>query len=190
MRPQEVDARIERKLRRIRPAFRGRLGALDLQKRIQRIQLRGLAGEGLEDIELFQQFGFTSAPPAGTELVLLPIGGKTSQCIVVATENGSMRLRLENAGESAQYNRHGDYVWIRDGRIVEIKAQNHVKVDAPTAEFTGDVHVGGNLTCDGNISDATSSMQAMRDTYNGHTHHENNPVNGNTNAPNQLMGAP
>lgn len=192
MKPQDIDARIARQLRRLRPAFRGRLAALDLSKRLQRMQLRGLAGELLEDIEHFQQFGFTSAPPEGSELVVIPIGGKTSQCIVVACENGRYRFRLQQPGEAALYNKDGDYVWIRDGRIVEIKAQQKVKVDAPAAEFTGDVTIAGNLTVTGNITgasvaDAYGSMQQMRVVYNGHTHHENNAVNGNTNTPNQQM---
>ncbi|MES7472754.1 hypothetical protein U6K92_12545, partial [Cutibacterium acnes] len=70
----------------------------------------------------------------------------------------------------------GDYVLLKRGRIVEVKAGARLRVDAPEAEFTGnvtiagDLHVQGDTTCDGDVSDARGSMQEMRGRYNSHTH--------------------
>lgn len=211
MSPKDIDRRIARMMSHYRLPFRGKSTALNVSARVQRLQLRGLSREQLEEIELFQHFGFSSSPPDDSEIIVIPLGGKTSHCVAIASENGAVRFKLEKKGESALYNKEGDYVWIRDGRIVEIKAAGHVKVDAPSAQFTGDVTVEGNLSVAGDIaavgniasaaniaaagnmaaagtvSDATGSMTEMREIYDGHNHHENNPVNGNTNAPNQLM---
>ncbi len=52
---------------------------------IQKVQASGLADETLQDVELMQQFGFTSVPPANTQAVILPIGGQTTPGIVIAT---------------------------------------------------------------------------------------------------------
>ncbi|STU35668.1 Mu-like prophage protein gp45 [Klebsiella pneumoniae] len=67
---------------------------------IQQVQVKGLAGEQLQDAELFQHFGFTSCPPAGTQCIVLPIGGQTSHAIIIATENGAYRLQVAS-GEVA-----------------------------------------------------------------------------------------
>ncbi|HET7675830.1 MAG TPA: hypothetical protein VFL54_09940 [Gammaproteobacteria bacterium] len=47
----------------------------------------------------------------------------------------------------------------------EITASSPTKVtsDAPMTEVAGDLHVGGSVTCDNDISDAKGSMQEMRD---------------------------
>lgn len=176
MTPQDVDRRITRALARQRLGFRGRTAALNLQARLQRVQLKGLADEILQDVELFQHFGFTSSLPNNTEVIVIPLGGKSGHCVVVASEAGALRFKTEKAGESAIYNQHGDCVYIRDGRIVEIRAGNHVKVEAPSAEFTGDVkvagklQVGGDIESGGDVKDKVSSMQSMRDSYNPHNH--------------------
>lgn len=45
-----------------------------------------------------QQFGLTSMPPAGTQVVVIPIGGATTHSVVVATENGNFRVKNLKGG--------------------------------------------------------------------------------------------
>lgn len=67
-----------------------------------------------------------------------------------------------------------------------INASSSVNITTPTLTLTGNLSVSGNITSGGQVSDVKSSMQAMRNTYNSHTHGNGN--NGaNTNAPNSSM---
>ncbi|WP_337050194.1 phage baseplate assembly protein V, partial [Serratia fonticola] len=114
-----IDERISRFLSRVRQAFRGKISLVNTGSGIQATQVNGLAGEDLPGIELFQHYGFTSAPPAGTTAVIIPVGGKTTHGIIVATEHGSYRLQgLEN-GEVALYTDEGASIVLKRGKIIE-----------------------------------------------------------------------
>lgn len=113
----------------VRQAFRAVLAGLNLSTRVQRVSGEGLADEELEDMELFQHFGFTSAPPPGTEYIALPLGGRTSASVVVATEHGAVRFVLDNQGESCVYNQWGDFAHFKKDRSIHVKAQEKVFVE-------------------------------------------------------------
>lgn len=200
MNAQEVDKRIARALAGLRLPFRVELGLIDTLAPVQIVEAQGLAGETLNDHEIFQHYGFTSAPPPESQGLVLPIGGRTAQGIVIATEHGDYRFKVTAPGEVALYTDEGDYIYFKRGHVIEVKAGAEVKVDAPLAHFTGDVVVDGNLnvlgqidggvdiTAAGNIADqgGAKTMSGMRGVFNAHTHHEND-VHGNTNGPNSAM---
>ena len=70
----DVDQRIQRAMSGVRQAFRGVLTRADSASATQLVQADGLAGERLQDNELFQHYGFTSNPLPGTMAVVLPHG--------------------------------------------------------------------------------------------------------------------
>ncbi|MCG9033289.1 phage baseplate assembly protein V [Laribacter hongkongensis] len=154
----DIDRRIGRALAGIRQAFRGVLRGTRGGKGSQLAQVDGLAGEPLPDLELFQQFGFTSNPPAGTAVVVLPLGGRTSHGIIVATENGAYRIGNLKPGETAIFNAFGDRFVFRDGRIdgttkaFRLVASEGMEFDTPSAKFTGEVTVKEALTGTGGMA--------------------------------------
>jgi len=157
MSPRQIKDLMARMQQGVRSAFRGVLGQIDTSKPIQLANIDGLAGEAIGGLELFQQFGCTSAPPAGSTVIVLPLGGRTSASVILATEHGAYRLHVA-AGEVA----------------LSVKASVQVEIDAPMVRTTHDLAVGGNLTAVGTITDKASSggksMDQMRNAYNGHTH--------------------
>lgn len=165
-----IDKRINRALRNVRHAFRGTLSLLDTAKRISKAQLTGIVDETLNNIEMFQHFGFSSAPPADSEVIVLPILGRSRLSVIIASENGKYRFKGLLTGESVLYSQYGDYVRIHKGRIVEVKAAAEVKIDAPLATMTGNLKVTGNIESGGDIKDQHGTMQAMRTVYNQHAH--------------------
>lgn len=125
----------------IRLAFRGRLTATQSGGAVQRVQLAGLADETLQDLEQLQQFGFTSHAPAGTQAVVLPLGGGTSHGVVIACENGAFRVQNLQSGEVAVYDQSGSRIVLKQGRLIEIDcdtlhitAAARVKIDSPLVE--------------------------------------------------------
>lgn len=148
----QVRREIDRRFAQVRAAARGALAGLQLANRVQRGNVDALAGEQLQDVELLQHFGFTSAPPDGTQVIFIPLGGRTSASVIVATEHGAFRFKLDNLGESAVYNQWGDFVHLKKARTIHVKAQARVDVEAPEATFSGNVAIAGNLHVDGDIT--------------------------------------
>lgn len=130
------------------------------------LQLKGFADEVLQEVELVQHVGFSSHVPDAAKVVVIPLQGKTSKSIVVATSGGAITINVEN-GETCVYDQFGHSVWLKqDGTHI---GGGDLFVD------DGNLHV-----TNGEVIDKKGSMQEMRDIYNAHT-------NGNTPTPNPQM---
>ena len=152
---QAIQKKAQGAVDEIRQAFRGVLHLVKSADNIQKVQASGLADETLQDVELMQQFGFTSVPPANTQAVILPIGGQTTHGIVIATENGSFRVKNLQGGEVAVYDESGSSIVLKKGRLIEIdcdvlkiKAATKVDISSPLVEtdqvFTAQGQINGN----------------------------------------------
>lgn len=138
--------------------------------KLQGVQVALLDDEARAECERFQEYGFTSVPFADAEAIAVAVGGARSHMVVIACDDRRYRKTGLKDGEVALYTDEGDYLLLKRGRIVEVKAGTKVRVDAPEVEMTGDLHVMGSIVCDNHVSDANGSMQEMRDTYNDHQH--------------------
>ncbi|CAD9194021.1 phage baseplate assembly protein domain-containing protein [Acinetobacter bohemicus] len=120
------------------------------------LQLTGLADEVLDETELVQQVGFSSYIPEGCRVVVIPLQGKTSRSIVIATDGAPIVIHVLE-GETCIYDQFGHAVWLKEDGT-------HIK--------GGDLFVDdGNLyVTNGDVIDQKSSMQEMRDTYSSHKH--------------------
>jgi len=175
---EQMRREINRALAGTRTAFRAVLTSCTTGTRVQRVNAEGLAGEPLQEMELLQQFGHTSAPPDGATLVVIPLGGRTSAAVVVASEHGGYRFKVDHKGEAALYNQWGDSIHMKKDRSIRVEAQAKLEVVAPLATFSGDVNVAGsitsgaNITAAGNVADqgGAKTKAGMRDTFNAHTH--------------------
>ena len=127
------------------------------------LQLTGLADEVLDETELVQQVGFSSYIPEGCRVVIIPLQGKTSRSIVIATDGAPIVIHVLE-GETCIYDQFGHSVWLKEDGT----------------HITGDLFVDGKVQATGDVIDKKGSMQEMRDTYNSHT-------NGNTPQPTQKM---
>jgi len=166
---------IDRALSAIRRPFRAVLTAIRLVTAIQLVQADAMAGEQLQEAELIQHYGFTSAPLNGSQMVVLPLGGKTAHGIIIATEHGSYRFKLTAQGEVALYTDEGDHIYLKRGRVVEIdtatllvKASTKVRFETPAVETTGKIDADGNVL--DNKPSNSRTMAGMRTQYNAHTH--------------------
>jgi phage baseplate assembly protein V len=128
------------------------LVSLDDSGAIQKLILDCLKDERRGDVDRYQEFGFSSNPPEGAEIIMLSLGGSRSHNIGIASEDRRYRLKNLAPGESVLYNQAGDYVKIKADGTIEVKASTKVLVDSPMVEMTGDLQVAGNVDVGGNIT--------------------------------------
>lgn len=123
-------------------------------------------GEVRDELELVQQYGVSSRPTAGSQVVTLFLGGSRDAGVVISTKGmgASMSFSLKE-GEVALHTDEGDSVHLKRGRVVaittetlEITASTAVKIDSPKVEATGEV------------SDSVGKLSSLREKYNAHTH--------------------
>ena len=133
------------------------------------LQLTGLADEVLDETELVQQVGFSSYIPEGCRVVVVPLQGKTSRSIVIATDGAPIVIHVAE-GETCIYDQFGHSVWLKEDGT-------HIKGDL---FVDGNIESTKNIKADGQVQDHKGTMQQIRDTYNGHVH-------GSSSGPNKAM---
>ena len=157
---KSVGSRINKAASQIRQTFLG----LVARGGSKVLQLKGFSDETLQEVELIQQVGFSSFVPDSAKVVVIPLQGKTSKSVVVATTGGAVVVNVAK-GETCVYDQFGHQVLLyKDG----IKMMGNV-------EIIGGLKVSENIESKGEVSDKTGSMQQMRVTYNIHTH-GNTPI--------------
>ncbi|HDR9101736.1 TPA: phage baseplate assembly protein [Burkholderia vietnamiensis] len=194
---REVEKKVTRMLAGVRQAFRGVISAVSTAGPVGMVRGEGLAGENGVDFELFQHYGITSSPPAGTMMVVVPIGGKTSHGIVVATEHGQYRVKGLKPGELAIYTDEGDSITLSRGRVIDIKtktlnieAEDSVNFKTPTVNMDHALNVAEQITGKGGMSMSggegarIDSLNVDNDaviggkSFNGHKHPETGSITG------------
>ena len=142
----------------------------------QELQIALTAGELRDQVERFQNYGFTSHPHNGAEAAVVFVGGNRDHGLILAVDDRRYRMKAMAQGEVAIYTDEGDYIHLKRGGNMEIKAGTKLVIDCPRVEVTGDLidQTGGG---NGN------TVQAMRDIFNGHTHPGDS--GGITGSPNQ-----
>ena len=119
---------------------------------LQMLQLTALAGERLSNVQRIQQFGSRGNPPAGSQALLICVGGSRSFPVVVAVENpGAAPAGSLPSGGYEIYDANGTYLRFNNDGTFYLKAATSGVVDCPTVEFTGNAVIDGNLTVKQNL---------------------------------------
>lgn len=155
---------LQRKLRQV--VSRGIVKLVDTETLFSELQVVGLDGEVMDNVELFEQYGITSHPQENSEGVLLSLNGRRSHSIVICVGKRQFRMKGLKQGEVALYDDQGQQVYLkRDGILIK---STLVTVDAPKAVFTGNVEVAGNTDIGGNTTIA-AAMSAATASVSGAT---------------------
>lgn len=113
------------------------------QTTIQTVKIEALESEVLEGVPRVQEFGFTSRPPAGTDAIVVAVGGSRESLVVIATDHKQFRFKLGQDGESALYTSDGTVIHLKMGGEIEIQTATKITIDAPDVEITGKLKVVG-----------------------------------------------
>jgi hypothetical protein len=137
MNPLKQLGKLERRLRaRIRGIVRRAvIGNLNTDTGFQTVQAKTLADDVRDDVELFEPYGFTSSPPAGSEALVFSVGGDGSHLVALAAGSRTVRLAV-GAGEVAVYNEAGASIVLRDDGSIEVfpAAGQVVRLGGPGGE--------------------------------------------------------
>lgn len=177
----------------------GRVTLVDDSGAVQRMQGVFSAEEVIDLLQRVAEFGFTSSPPAGSDMLVVFVGGERSKGVVLGTSHPESRPTGLAPGEAMLYSQSGQRVYLSAGGIVIDAAGTSVTVQNATdvtVSASGDVSVTaagaltlkaasikldaptvtatGNLVANGNISDqgagTPKTMAGMRTAFNSHTH--------------------
>ena len=97
---------------------------------LQTSQVSILAGEVKDDVERFQQYGFTAVPLPGCEAVCLFVGGNRDHGIIINADDRRYREKGLNPGEVAMYSFEGGKTVFKLGKKLETDGIINYKVDA------------------------------------------------------------
>jgi phage baseplate assembly protein V len=139
--------------------------------------------------------GLPLTPLPGTAAIVLPLNGKTSHGIIIATEHGNYRLKELQPGEVALYTDEGAKIVLKRGRIIdvdcdiyrvnckiyEVNAENNADFNTPMVnaseqitsqdKITGNggmsIKGGNGATFEGNINQTSGSFETDGDVKAG-----------------------
>ena len=157
----------------------GRVTFSDDTQGVQLLQVKLNDSETRDATPRLAEFGLTSRPPAGADLLLAFMAGDRSKAVVVATGHQASRPKGLAEGETMLYDLWGKHLHLAQGGIVieagslpvtvnnatqvTINASDSVVMNTPLLKVSGDIQAGGN------VSDKTRSMAADRALFNQHT---------------------
>src|SRR5262249_12222445 len=140
---------------------------IDDTQGLQSIQASLLDNEVQDDMERFQNYGFTSNPPAQSEGIAVFPGGDRSHGILIVVDNRQYRLKGLQSGEVALFTDEGDFIKLKRGNEIEISthklivnatteidftaptvkihASSLFQVTCPGSSFLGNVGIAGGL---------------------------------------------
>jgi len=149
---------------------RGIVELSDASKMLQSLQVTVLKDEVLDNVEHFEQQGFTARPKKGAEVILLSPGGNRSSAIAIMVADRRIRIKDLGEGEVAMYDDANNLIHFKQDNTIAVKADTSVDVTAPDVTMTGNLTVDGDITAGGDVADSAGHMQEMRDAHNAHKH--------------------
>ena len=127
------------------------LNVVDDEGNMQLVQISLLEDEVIDDVERFQDYGFTSVPEEGAEATVVFVGADRSHPIVVVADDRRVRKKGLKPGEVAVYHKNGDFIYLKNENEIEVKtktfnvncttatiaAESEVMLDSPLVTLTG-----------------------------------------------------
>lgn len=143
------------------------LNAINNTPDIQEANIQLLQGETLEKVARFQEFGFASNPPKGSEGIVLAVGGNRENLAIIATEHRVYRFKLTAPGEMAIYTDDGTFVHLKKAGQVAITTAAKVEITAPLTKIVGNLEVTGTSLQTGAVTMGATLSVAGASTLTG-----------------------
>lgn len=115
----------------------------------QNLQLSIYDDEVVDDVERFQNYGFSSVPKGG-EAIVLSVGGKRSHLVAVVVDDKETRPTELKAGDTVVYHTEGHRLLLTENgeailtcKKYTVVAEEEIVFDTPQAQFTGRIDIMG-----------------------------------------------
>lgn len=110
-----------------------------------KVQVKVLDDEALDNINRVEPYGFSYHPKPGCQTYLVFPHGDRSYGVALIIGDKRYQMDLLE-GEVGLHDDEGNWVHIKRGGTIEVKASTEVIADTPMFRTTADAQVGGNLT--------------------------------------------
>ena len=144
---------------------RGVIAATDDETGLQLDQVSLLFEEDKIAVERFQNYGFSSSPPADSEALVVFIGGGRDHGVIVATDDRQSRFTGLAPGEVVIYNGNtGDSLILKNDGSAELRTDkvvikcDEIEIEAPEIAIKGDIELDGDLNATGSINAPQGSV--------------------------------
>ncbi len=124
-----------------------------IKRRGEPLQVSGLSDELLDGVRLMQQVGFSSDLPVDSQVVMVPIGGRATNMVIIASSDAPIVVKA-GEGETVIYDQFG----------------HELRMGKDGIRSNCNFYVDGDVISTGQVSDAQGSMTEIRQTYNTHGH--------------------
>lgn len=113
-----------------------------------KVQVRVLDEEPLGNIDRVEPYGFSYRPKPGCQAYLVFPQGDRSYGIALVIGDKQYQMDLQE-GEVALHDDEGNWVLIKRGGTIHVKAATEVFSEAPLFKTSADAEIGGNLVVNG-----------------------------------------
>ena len=138
------------------------LNVVDDDGNMQRVQISLLEDEVIDDVERFQNYGFTSVPEEGSEATVVFVGADRSHPVVVVADDRRVRKKGMKPGEVAVYHKNGDFIHLKNENEIEVKTKTF-NVNCTTATLAA----GSEITLDTPLVTLTGRQQTTGEKSGG-----------------------
>lgn len=104
------------------------LKLIDDDKKCQQVQAQLYADELHDDVERFQEYGFSSVPDKDAEAIAASMGGERSHMVIIATEDRRYRPKGQKRGEVVLYT-------LQNGVRILLKEDGNILLGTDPTEF-------------------------------------------------------
>lgn len=136
---------LERIYRAVLLAFgRGRVTVVDDSGSVQKLQVRLGPLEIIDGMPAPHDYGFTSNPPVGSDVLVNFVGANRANGVVVAIGSQAYRMKNLASGEVAIYDKLGQSVHLTTAGIVIMSAGLPITIN-------GDIQINGSVNATGDV---------------------------------------
>lgn len=170
----KITAGIGRRIRLL--VSRGVVNFVNDSLKQQNLQVSLLADETADDVERFQNYGHSSVPPAGSEAIVLAVGGVRQHLVAVAVDAKGVRPVGLKAGDSVVYHLEGHNVLLTEDGVIrvtckrlEFVVEEETVFDCPQTTIKGNLDILGVSTAEDHQSGGKSGKDHTHDEHDGYT---------------------